>query len=219
MRIAILGASGYTGPRLALEALKRGHSVIAIARTPANIKIPGVADDDPRVDRRKGDAFEREQVIAALAGADAVITTVGKRDLRDKRYWLNTAAHSDVIDGMRQHGIKRLVAISSFGAALDFTRPGIRRKIYLFLRRKYYGDMQAMERMVTGAEGLEGVAVRAPMLYNTPAIGVYEVQGDGNIPGGRTLSRDDLAAFVLDQVEKNEFVGRVVSVAYERAAA
>ena len=220
MRVAILGAGGHTGPRLALEALKRGHPVIAIARTPANIKLPGIGDDDPRVERRQGDAFSRDDVITALAGADAVITTVGKRNLRDERYWLNTAAHRHVLDGMRRHGIKRLVAISSFGAALDFTRPGLRRKVYLYLRRKYYGDMQEMERMVTAPDtGIAAVAVRAPMLYNTPPRGVFEIQKDGNIPGGRSLSRDDLAAFCLDQVENDDYVGHVVSVAYERAAA
>jgi putative NADH-flavin reductase len=220
MRIAILGAGGHTGPRLILEALKRGHRVIAIARTPANIKVPGIAEDDDRVERRRGDAFERDEIVAALAGADAVVTTVGKRDLLDKRYWLNTAAHRHVLDAMRMHGIKRLVAISSFGAALDFTRPGLRRKIYLTLRRKYYGDMQEMERMVTQAgDGIVGVAVRAPMLYNIPPRGRYEVQRGGNIPGGRTLSRDDLAAFVLDQVERDDYANAVVSVAYERETA
>ncbi len=212
MIIAILGAGGMTGERLIVEALKRGHDVIGIARTPANIK-----GDAARVTRRAGDAFDRASVIAGLAGADAVITTVGKRDLLDKRVNLNTAAHQNVIDGMRRHGIKRLVAISSFGAALDFTRPGLRRKIYLYLRRAYYGDMQAMERMVLGA-GLDGVVVRSPMLYNTPARGAFEIEHDRNIPGGRTLSREDLAAFCLDCVEKPDHVGHVVSVAYEREA-
>jgi putative NADH-flavin reductase len=213
MKIAILGAGGMTGARLIAEALKRGHGVIGIARTPENIK-----GDSPSIARRKGDAFDRRSVIDGVAGADAVVTTVGKRDLLDKRVNLNTAAHDNVIAGMRQHGIRRLVAISSFGAALDFTRPGLRRKIYLYLRREYYGDMQAMERMVLAA-GLDCVVVRAPMLSNTPPTGRFEVERDRNIPGGRTLSRDDLAAFVLDCVEKPDHLGHVVSIAYEREAA
>jgi uncharacterized protein YbjT (DUF2867 family) len=210
MKIAILGAGGMTGERLIAEALKRGHGVIGLARTPANIK-----GDPAKVEKRFGDAFDRASVIDGLAGAEAVITTVGKRDLFDKRYWLNTEAHRNVLDGMKQHGIKRLAAISSFGAALDMTRPGLRRKIYLTLRRKYYGDMQEMERMVLGA-GLEGIAVRAPMLYNTPAKAAYFVEKDRNVPGGRSVSREDLAAFVLDCIEKPGYVGHVVSLADER---
>ncbi|MDX2141720.1 MAG: NAD(P)H-binding protein [Rhodospirillaceae bacterium] len=213
MRIAILGAGGMTGERLIAEALKRGHTVIGLARTPANIK-----GDPAKVERRFGDAFDRQSVIDGLKGADAVITTVGKRDLLDKRYWLNTEAHRNVIDGMKAHSVKRLVAISSFGAALDFTRPGLRRKIYLYLRRNYYGDMQAMERMVLSAR-LEGVVVRAPMLYNTPARGSYHVEKNRNVPGGRSVSRDDLAVFVLDCIEKPDYVGHVVSLADQRDAA
>lgn len=213
MKIAILGAGGMTGERLIAEAVRRGHEVIGIARMPEQIK-----GDPARVTRRKGDAFDRQSVVEGLAGAEAVITTVGKRDLLDKRVNLNTAAHDHVIVGMRQHGIRRLVAISSFGAALDFTRPGLRRKIYLYLRRQYYGDMQTMEHMVL-ASGVEAVVVRSPMLYNTPARGAFEIEHDRNIPGGRTLSREDLAAFCLDCVEKPDHVGHVVSVAYEREAA
>jgi len=210
MKIAILGAGGMTGERLIAEALKRGHSVIGLARTPANIK-----GDPARVEKIFGDGFDRNSVIAGLKGADAVITTIGKRDLFDKRYWLNTEAHRNVLDGMMQHSIKRLVAISSFGAALDMTRPGIRRKIYLYLRRRYYGDMQEMERMVIGA-GLEGVVVRAPMLYNTPPKAAYFVEKDRNVAGGRSVSRDDLAVFVLDCAEKPDYVGHVVSLADQR---
>jgi putative NADH-flavin reductase len=213
MKIAILGAGGMTGERLIAEALKRGHSVVGLARTPANIK-----GDPAKVEKKFGDAFDRQSVIEGLAGANAVITTVGKRDLLDKRYWLNTEAHRNVIDGIKQHSIKRLVAISSFGAALDFTRPGIRRKIYLYLRRKYYGDMQEMERMVTGA-GVEGIAVRAPMLYNTPPKAAYYVESGRNVPGGRSVSRDDLAVFVLDCIEKPDHVGQVVSLADQRDGA
>lgn len=199
-----------TGERLIAEALRRGHTVIGLARTPANIK-----GDPAQVEKRFGDAFDRPSVIDGLKGADAAITTVGKRDLFDRRYWLNTEAHRNVIDGMTIHGLKRLVAISSFGAALDFTRPGVRRKIYLYLRRKYYGDMQAMERMVIGAP-LEGIAVRAPMLYNTPARAAYFVEKGRNVPGGRSVSREDLAAFVLDCVEKPDYVGHVVALADQR---
>jgi uncharacterized protein YbjT (DUF2867 family) len=212
MKIAILGAAGMTGERLIGEALRRGHTVIGLARTPANIK-----GDPGRVERRFGDAFDRQSVLDGLQGADAVITTVGKRNLLDKRWWLNTEAHRNVIEGMRRHGARRLVAISSFGAARDMSRPGIRRKIYLTLRRKYYGDMQEMERMVI-ASGLEGVAVRAPMLYNTAPKRAFHVELDRNVPGGRSVSRDDLAAFVLDCVEKPDYVGRVVSLADERDA-
>ena len=73
MKIAILGASGQTGTQLIAEGLAAGHDIIGLARTPENI-----ASDDPRVTKLHGDAFDEQSVIDGLAGADAVVTTVGK---------------------------------------------------------------------------------------------------------------------------------------------
>ena len=112
MKVAIVAASGQTGTQLIEQALAAGHEIIGLARTPENIK-----SDDPRVSKRRGDAFDAQSIIDGLEGADAVITSVGKRDLLDKRYNLSTAAHEAVIAGMRKHNISRLLVISSTGAA------------------------------------------------------------------------------------------------------
>lgn len=209
MRIAILGAAGQTGLALITEALARGHEVIALARNPERI-----ASDDPRVARRRADAFDAASVVAGLAGADAVVTTVGKLDLRDKRVNLNTAAHAAVLEGMAAHGVRRLVAISSFGAARGVVRKGIRRKIYLFLRRKYYGDMHAMELQVLAARDLAVTVVRAPMLDNGPAEGRYQIETDRHrLPRGTRVSRADLARFILEDLEQPRHAGQTVALA------
>jgi putative NADH-flavin reductase len=208
MRIAILGAAGQTGRVLVAEALKRGHAVIALARSPEKIE-----SDDPRVEKRRADAFERDTVAAGLAGAEAVITTVGKLDLRDKRTNLSTAAHRNVLDGMRQHGITKLVAISSLGA-LPGRRPGIRRNLYLFFRRKYYGDMHEMEKLVLAERDLTATVVRAPMLDNGPAEARFEIEtNDRVLPRGSKVSRADLAVLILDEIEAPKHAGRIIALA------
>jgi len=209
MRIAILGAAGKTGTVLIAEALRRGHEVIALARSPDK-----VASADPRVTKRRADAYEPASVVAGLAGADAVVTTVGKLDLRDKRVDLSTAAHAAVLDGMASHGIGRLVAISSVGAAQGVKRKGIRRNLYLFFRRKYYADMHEMEQQVLAAPGRAATVVRAPMLDNGPAEGRFELELDERrLPRGLRVSRADLARFILDDLERPQHAGRIVALA------
>ena len=44
MRLAVLAASGGTGRQLAAQALDRGHSVLALARDPRKVNLPGSAD-------------------------------------------------------------------------------------------------------------------------------------------------------------------------------
>lgn len=206
MKIAIIGAAGETGTWLIEHALERGHEIIAIARSPEKI-----ASNDPRVTKRRGDGFDRQSIIDGLEGADAVITSVGKKDLRDKRYYLNTATHENVLAGMRQHGIKRLVPISSIGAA-KLPRKGIRRNIYLYLRRKYYGDMNDMEVQVLESDR-DVTVVRAPFLHNAAARNVFQTIEGNVLPGGRKVSRADLSNFVLDVIEKKMHMQKIVSLA------
>lgn len=207
MRVAIVGASGQTGKPLIDEALKRGHDVIAIARSPEKI-----AFDDPRVTKRAGDGFDQTSIVNALQGADAVITTVGKTDLRDKRYNLSTAAHRSVLAGMRAHDIKRLLVISSIGAAQGVKRKGWKRNVYLFLRRKYYRDMFQMEQELT-ASGMDVTILRAPLLYDGPQTGNYFVMEDEDYLAVLRISRADIAHFLLSELENDRWMNRVITIA------
>jgi putative NADH-flavin reductase len=207
MKIAILGASGKTGTALIEQALASGHEVIGIARTPEKI-----ASNDARVTKRKGDAYDEQSVIAALEGADAVITTVGKTDLKDKRINLSTAAHRAVVAGMRKHGIRPLLVISSIGAAQGVKRKGIVRNVYLFLRRKYYGDMYQMEKEIMSS-GLDVTALRAPILVDEPVNGKYRVIENEDYLERLQISRTDLAKFLIGELENRRWNNRVIAIA------
>ena len=54
--------------------------------------------------------------------------------------------------------------------------------------------------------GLDWVVVRAPRLVNGPRRGKIVVLPDGGFPGG-TISRADLAAFMLDQLTDLRYLG------------
>jgi len=205
MKVAIVAASGQTGTELIEQALAAGHEIIGLARTPENIK-----SDDPRVTKRHGDAFDEQSIIDSLEGADAVITSVGKRDLFDKRYKLSTIAHAAVLKGMHKHNIKRLLVISSTGAP-RMKRDGIQRNIYLFLRRKYYSDMHDMEQQVMGS-GLDVTVLRAPYLVEGPADGDYYVEEQENYPVGIKITRANLAHFLINELDSSQWNKRVIAV-------
>jgi len=207
MRVAIFGGSGKTGKPLIEQALAAGHEVIAIARTPGKITV-----EHPNLLKRTGDAFDPDSVIDALKGVDAVITTVGKTDLRDKRFNLSTAAHYGVVKGMQEHNIKRLLVISSIGAAQGIKRKGLRRNLYLFFRRHYYRDMFEMEKNVL-ASGLDVTIMRAPLLYNGPITGRYRILENENYFEKLQISRDDVAHFLIGEMQNNNWLNKVISIA------
>ena len=107
-KIAIIGATGRAGSQLLEEALRRGHSVTAIARDTSKI--------DPRegVAGKAVDALDAAALQAAIAGHDVVIS----------------AAHfamlpaSAVVGPVKKAGVKRLLVVGGAGSLLlpDGTR-------------------------------------------------------------------------------------------------
>lgn len=67
MRIALTGATGYTGGRLLERFRGRGHDVTALAR-PGSSRIA-----DPGVHWIEGDLADRDALARLVAGAEAVV--------------------------------------------------------------------------------------------------------------------------------------------------
>src|SRR5260370_7765285 len=71
MKIAVVGATGRTGLQVVEQALARGDDVIALARQPeAMPRRPGMVG-------AAADVLDRAVLVEALAGADAVVSTLG----------------------------------------------------------------------------------------------------------------------------------------------
>ncbi|MHC8301434.1 NAD(P)-dependent oxidoreductase [Pseudomonas sp. ZS1P83] len=107
-KIAIIGATGRAGSQLLEEALRRGHSVTAIARDTSKIgQRPGVVSNNV-------DALDAEALQAAVAGHDVVISAAH----------FTTLPASAVVSPMKKAGVKRLLVVGGAGSLLlpDGTR-------------------------------------------------------------------------------------------------
>lgn len=99
-KIALIGASGNAGSRILKELSDRGHSVTAIARLPE--KIATLAGVTPV----KGDASDKDGLVALLTGHDAVISSVHF-----------TASDPDLlIAAVRASGVKRYLVVGGAGS-------------------------------------------------------------------------------------------------------
>src|SRR3954453_3954066 len=72
MRIAVFGANGGTGRLLTQQALEAGHDVVAVLRRPA--QLPLVHE---RLTVVEADVHDVEAVARAVAGSEAVLSTLG----------------------------------------------------------------------------------------------------------------------------------------------
>jgi len=106
--IAIIGATGRAGSQLLEEALRRGHSVTAIARDTSEIgQRAGVVSKN--VDVLDGDALQ-----AAVTGHDVVISAAH----------FATIPAAAVVAPVKKAGVKRLLVVGGAGSLLlpDGTR-------------------------------------------------------------------------------------------------
>lgn len=71
----ILGATGGIGGEIARALIADGWQIRALARTPRPDMLP--------IDWRQGDAMDREAVVAAATGADAIVHAVNPPGYRD----------------------------------------------------------------------------------------------------------------------------------------
>ncbi|WP_433769191.1 NAD(P)-dependent oxidoreductase [Pseudomonas putida] len=101
-KIAIIGATGRAGSQLLEEALRRGHSVTAIARNPAKIgQREGVVS-------KAVDALDGAALQAAVAGHDVVISAAH----------FATLPASAVIGPVKAAGVKCLLVVGGAGSLL-----------------------------------------------------------------------------------------------------
>jgi nucleoside-diphosphate-sugar epimerase len=105
MKIAVFGGAGLAGGALVQLALDRGHEVRALVR---DATTPPAALTHAEVVR--GDALDPDAVAQTIAGADAVISTLGGFRGPDSI----AAGTANIVAAMRAHGPQRLVVLQGF---------------------------------------------------------------------------------------------------------
>ncbi|WP_031112543.1 NAD(P)H-binding protein, partial [Streptomyces sp. NRRL S-146] len=73
MNLTVLAASGRTGTALTRQALRRGHTVTAIARDPERIALP----DSLSLRKVAGDVNDAATIGAVVNGDSVVLSALG----------------------------------------------------------------------------------------------------------------------------------------------
>ena len=205
MKIALFGANGGTGRVLATQASDAGHEVTAVTRHPETF---GLTHERLRV--VTGDAMDAASVSAAIAGQDAVLSTLGV-PFGKEPIALYSVGTGNIARGMTEHGVRRLACVSS--SAVDphddpaegwvFNRV-LQPYVVNGIGKTTYDDMRRMEAIVTASE-LDWTIARPSGLFAAAAVSDYRVSATDHL-SGRYTSRADLADFLLRLATGTEFV-------------
>ncbi len=111
MRVAVTGGCGFIGSHVVDQLLRAGHDVVVVdlARGWRN----------PAADYREVDLFDQPDLVAALAGAQAVFHLAGAADVNAvaadpvRAVQLNVEGTARVLEAARQGGVDRVVLAST----------------------------------------------------------------------------------------------------------
>lgn len=215
MKIVLFGATGHVGQRIAREALERGHEVVGVVRDPSRAQSP-----DPRVALVRGDATDPASVAEAVRGADAVVGSVSPRPGTTGEAPSLVDVARGLIGGLRQAGVKRLVVVG--GAGSLEVAPGVALMDAPGFPDAYRAEAEEGRRSLevyrAEAEGLDWTFL-SPAIVIQPGerTGKYRTTGDQLLTdeaGNSTISYEDYAVALLDELENPRHTGRRFGVAY-----
>src|SRR5215813_587120 len=211
MKIVVFGANGATGRHLTEQALAEGHTVTAVARNPETYPL-----QNERLRVMRGDVFDLASVEQAVAGQDAVLSTLGVPFTR-KPITLYSQGIAHIIAAMNCDGVRRLACVSSSATGGQHDTGGgflfdkvLQPLMISTIGRTTYADMARMEALVMNSD-LEWVIVRPSGLFETPVVTKYRV-AEAQIRGQFT-SRTDLADFMLRQATSDQYLRKMMAIA------
>ncbi|MEV7615432.1 NAD(P)H-binding protein [Streptomyces sp. NPDC089799] len=215
MRLTVFGATGGVGHEVVRQALAAGHEVTAVVRDPARLDVPPHDRLDVAVVR---DLTDEEALLPVLTGRDAVVSALGAASNKQAREApIAGPALSAIVSAMDRAGVRRLSAVSAapVGPLPDGESVVTRAVVFPLLRRllrDLYADLAVMEAAM-GASRTEWTVVRPPKLLDKPRTGAYRRAIGGNVRGGRTISRADVADALLVSLTDPATARRAVGVA------
>lgn len=217
MRIALFGARGTIGRRIAGEALERGHDVTAVSRDPETLDLDG-----ERWSAAGADVLDPDDVRRVAEGHDAVVSAVGPGlgEGTQPTEMLVEAARA-LLEGVTRAGVGRLVVVG--GAGSLEVEPGVQlvdtpdfpeEWKELALAHRDALDVYRSE----APEELAWTCISPPALI-TPGerTGRYRTGRDRlltNADGESAITAEDFAVALLDELEEPGNPRRRMTVGY-----
>lgn len=204
MQITILGSTGQVGKFVIDQALTAGYQVKVLVRDPEKL-----GDLKNKVEVVKGNLLDEKSVEKSLAGSTAVINVSGavKEPEQVEKF---RKIGGVLVSKMKKQGIKRLINISLAVITmphekLDFQRKAIRVLVNLFFKKKKLVN-EAIMASVLEDKNLDWTFVRPAFFSNKPGSGQV-LANDKKMPG-TTITLEDLALFLVQQVDSTQWIKR-----------
>jgi putative NADH-flavin reductase len=206
MKFLVLGATGATGALFVKKALDEGHEITALVR-----RADAVVDSRAQI--VSGDVTNAATVATASRGHDAIISTLGAKNIRQTPTLMTDMVRA-VISSTRASGVDRFAMVSAFGVGDSLAKASfLGGLIFRTALRAKYADKAAADALVRTSD-LKWILEYPGALNNRDstrytATALEDVTKLSIIP---TTSRANVAAFLLESAVDGAFTRQTVVV-------
>ena len=206
-KLLVLGATGGTGREVVAQALGRGHAVTVLVRDPVRL-----GDHASRVSVVVGSLPDDTAALAeALRGQDAVISALGI-GTSFRSHGLIGLTMPVLIAAMQACGVSRIVVCSAAGVGDTLRSHSTLGRVFArTLLRDIFADKKVGEDALR-ASALEWTIAYPTLLTNGPRTGNYRAAERMTLHGAPSISRADVADFLVRQVGDHANVRRGVII-------
>ena len=202
--ILVIGASSGVGLETVKCALEEGYRVRAFSRSADRMGL-----DDSNLERVAGDALKAADVRRALEGMDVVIQALGVKagpEMVIRGTQLFSKSTRLLVQAMQEEGVSRLIALTGFGAGDSRNQGGCLYNVgFNAILGRVYDDKNVQEHLIRSSD-LAWTIARPVILTDGPATQQYRVVLDPADWRSGTISRADVADFLVKQVASEEYL-------------
>jgi len=213
MKIAIIGANGKIGSRIAEEAISRGHIVTGISRSARR----GTKND--RISWKSVDVLDTEQLADAIKGHDAVVSAFGIDWEKPETYPLFNDVARSVLKAARKASVKRIINVG--GAGSLEVAPGVQlvdTPSFPDMWRAGANEQRKSLEIFRGEKELEWTFFSPAIIIEPgPKTGKFRLGRDNpvfNEKGESHISYDDYAHALINELEKPAFIRQRFTIGY-----
>jgi putative NADH-flavin reductase len=210
LKIALFGATGMIGSRIAAQALARGHDVTALARQPRAIEGAST------LTVLAGDLFDTAASADKVKGFDVIASAYGPA--REDAAKVIEATHA-LVALARAAGVKRLVAVGGAGSLevapgkqLVDTEgfPPAYKAVALAHREalSFYRTVTDIDWTFFAPAALIAPGAKTGQFRTGADTLIVDANGESKI------SAEDYAIAFVDEIENARFVRRIATVGY-----
>jgi putative NADH-flavin reductase len=209
-KILVFGATGGTGRLVVDQALQAGYQVTAVVRNPDALPL-----QHPHLTILKGDVLQPATFTNEMKKNDAVVSCLGIPKIQPTT--LYSEGMKNIVRAMQESGVNRIICLSSGAISIppesSFLMTFLLKNVLQRLYKPIYSDMLRMEHILSDSR-LDWTVVRAPKLTDGKKSKTYRVITNQPLRSIPTISRADLADYLVNHLMDEKTFKASIDIAY-----